>query len=237
VGRVIFQGNDQGDFLEEIKILSGLKVDEIALICGVSPRTFRDWMRNKFTITETALKSLCNRLDIPIPSNIKIVDNYWYVYKGARLGAAKRFELYGHLGTPEGRKLGGINSQIRRKENPEKYRLLNCNIRKQFKIKIPSTEFAEVAGIILGDGAITNDQIRISLSGIVDRDYSEFVANLFTEVFSERPSILEYKYKNTLEILISGIQLVEELERWGFRRGHKVRNQVNFPNWIWNNLE
>lgn len=96
MGRVIFEGNDQVEFLQNLKRLSSFGADD-----------------------------------------------FWYVTKGARKGALRRLELYGDLGTPEGRRKGGINSQLRRKENPEKYRLLGCNLRKKFKIEKSSIEFAE----------------------------------------------------------------------------------------------
>lgn len=235
--RIIFKNNDQNQFLISIKNFSGLNTDKLALLCSVSPRTFRDWLRGKYSITYEALDSLTNRFSIQMPKDIVVVDNYWYAIKGARKGALKRMQLYGPPGTPEGRSKGGLISQARRRENPEKYNLLGCNNKKDFKIGNSSIEFAEVAGIILGDGAITNYQVRVSLSSIVDQPYAVFVIDLFEKVFKSKPILTKRSNCNAIDLTISGIGLVEELERWEFVRGNKVKNQVDFPKWIWQNVE
>lgn len=231
--RVKFKNENQGDFLKKLKFSSNLSTEELANLCLVSSRTFRDWLRGKYSISENALKILSEKLSFSLPEDIEIIDDYWYVSKGARKGALRRLELYGHLGTAEGRKKGGVISQLRRKENPEKYRLLGCNIRKEFRIDKPTTAFAEVAGIILGDGAITDYQVRVTLSNLVDQPYALFVKSLFSKVFLEEPSLSSRLQENVINLSLSGIGLVEELERWKFRRGNKVRNQIDFPIWVW----
>ena len=166
-----------------------------------------------------------------------MVDDYWYVTKGARKGALKRMELYGSFGTEGGRRKGGINSQLRRRENPELYKLFGCNVRKEFKINQPSVLFAEAAGIILGDGGITDYQLRITLSSLVDGPYAAFVISLFKKVFGQEPSCRKCSCCNSIDLTISGIGLIEELERWGFIKGDKVKHQVDFPDWILRNIE
>lgn len=235
--RVIFPDDTQLKFLQQIKDTHKVGNKDLAFICNVSRRTLSDWVRGKYSISEKAFNILSQNFDIKISEEYKIVDDYWYVEMGAKLGAEKRLALHGQLGTPEGRKKGGTNSQIRRKEDPEKYRLLGCNIRKDFKINEKTTEFAEATGIILGDGAITNTQLRITVSSLVDRPYALFIQKLFLDIFKEKPSLIEYSYHHVLGITISGVGLVEELENWGFIRGDKVRNQVDFPAWIWENIE
>lgn len=234
--RILFKSTKQSQFLREVKLNSGLNVEGLALLCSVSPRTFRDWLRGKYTISEKALSDLINHFKLQFPQNIKVVSDFWYATKGARKGALKRLKLYGPPGTKEGRRKGGINSQLRRKENPEKYKLLGCNIRKDFKISNFSVELAEVTGIILGDGGITNNQVRITLSSLVDQPYVAFVVNLFEKVLKSRPILTERLHCNAIDLTISGIGLVEELERWDFIRGNKVKNQVDFPKWIWRNV-
>lgn len=235
--RIIFKSDKQSQFLKEVKQYSALNVDELALLCSVSPRTFRDWLRGKYTISEDALLALKNKLKIKLPEDIEVVDDYWYVTKGARKGALKRMELYGSLGTEEGRHKGGTNSQLRRRENPEIYKLLGCNLRKEFKINHPSILFAEAAGIILGDGGITDYQLRITVSSLVDGPYATFITSLFKKVFGQEPSWRKCSCCNSIDLTISGVGLIEELERWGFVRGDKVKHQVGFPAWISGDIE
>lgn len=235
--RIIFKSDKQSQFLNEVKQDSGLNVDELALLCNVSPRTFRDWLRGEYTISEGALVALKNKLKIKLPDDIEIVDDYWYVTKGARKGALRRMELYGPVGTEKGRRKGGINSQLRRRENPEVYKLLGCNLRKEFRINDPSILFAEASGIILGDGGITDHQLRITVSSLVDGPYATFIISLFEKVFGEKPSWRKCSCCNSIDLTLSGVGLVEELERWGFVRGNKVKHQVDFPKWIWSDIE
>jgi hypothetical protein len=237
VARVLFKNGDQSPFLQKLKLISGLDIDKLSLLCGVSSKTFRDWMRGKYSISEKSLLILIREFFLSLPDNVEIVDDYWYVSKSAKSGGLKRLALYGPPGTLEGRRKGGINSQIKRKENPEFYRLLGCNLRKKFKINKPSIEFAEAAGIILGDGAITKNQLRISISSLVDRPYAFFVTNLFYKTFKEKPTLGERLECNTLTLTISGINLIKELQRFGFKQGDKVRNQVDFPSWVWSDIE
>lgn len=237
MGRIIFQRKNQAEYLRNIKSSTGSSTRQLAVICNVSPRTFRDWLVGKYSISEKALTILINKFSLKWPENIKVVNDYWYVTKGARKGALRRLELYGSLGTFESRRKGGVNSQLRRRENPEKYRLLGCNIRKNFNIEEVSTEFAEAIGIILGDGAINNYQLRITVSSLVDRAYADFVVDLFYKVFKEKPSLMERVDCHTLNITLSGIGLISELERYGLVKGNKVKHQVDFPEWIWRDIE
>lgn len=237
MSRILFKNNNQSKFLINIKQFSRLNTDKLALLCNVSSRTFRDWLRGKHSISEKALLALTDKFSISVPKGIKIVDDYWYAIKGARNGALRRLELYGPPGTPEGRRKGGLTSQLKRRENPEKYRLLGCNIKKEFIINKTSVELAEVAGIILGDGAITNNHLRVTVSSIVDKPYADFIKKLFYRVFGEEPKLFKQKDKNALALTINGVGMAEELERWGFKRGDKVRQQVDSPGWVWQNLE
>lgn len=216
---------------------TGLSSEVLARICGVSSRTFRDWMREKFTISESALLKLRERFSLSLPENIKIVPDFWYVAKGARKGALRRMEIYGPPGTLEGRKKGGRISQLRRKENPQKYKTLGCNVRKDFPDIQKSNDLAEALGIILGDGGITTYQVKVTLDRTTDREYSVFVQDLFGKVFGEKPSFSERYDDNSLHLTLSGIGLVESLSNFGVNKGNKIIMQVDFPEWIWEKLD
>ena len=136
------------------------------------------------------------------------------------------------LGTIESRIKGGKISQQHRREDPEKYRQLGCNVKKVFATPPYSVEFAEVIGIILGDGAISKYQVRISLDRHRDKEYAKFVTDLMGVVLGERPTQIIYRKNNVIALTISGAGLVEMLEGIGMRRGDKIRNQVSFPQWV-----
>ena len=65
------------------------------------------------------------------------------------------------FGGISGRKLGGTNSQKNRRKNPELYRRLGCPIAFPHKKARHSPQLAEIVGIILGDGGITHNQLKI----------------------------------------------------------------------------
>lgn len=237
MARAIFTSGKQSDWISKIISKSKLSTDELAKTCNVSGRTFRDWKRGKFTISDKALLHLSRKFNLPIFSDVKIVSDFWYVEKGARKGALRRMELYGPLGTFKGRIKGGKISQQRRKENPEKYRKLGCIVRKNFSQFKLSGDLAETVGIILGDGGVTDYQIKVTLDRKIDKGYAFFVQNLMGKVFGEKPSFKERKSDNTIRLTISGINLVEDLAKIGIYKGNKIKRQVDFPIWIWRKPE
>lgn len=192
-----------------------------------------DWRREKFTISEKSFKKLVvlgeGRIVVP---RYEVLPDFWSVEKAARKGGQVVAEKYGGPGTPEGRVKGGRISQEQRRRNPEKYRQAGCNIKKVFLKPPYSEKFAELVGILLGDGAISNYQVRVSLDRNVDRQYATFVRNLMHDVLGERPSFMERSEDNIIALTISGTGLVEVLEQIGLRRGNKVEHQVDFPKWV-----
>jgi len=226
----------QKKFLEEVREESALTWRELADQYGISDRTLRDWARAKFTMSYSIAQNLSKKFSIPFPDNYKILDPLWHIPKAARLGGLKRYELHGLVGTLESRKKGGIVSQNRRKEDPEKYRLLGCNVRKDFDVPPYSAELAELVGIILGDGGITRYQLKISLSAKVDQKYAGYVSNLLFRIFKEKPYRME-RNKSVIHLILSGRNLVEVLEKLGLHVGNKVKNQVGIPEWIFKKKE
>lgn len=227
---------EQKDFFRKIKISSGLGWDELGELCKISGRALRDWARAKYLPAYEASKILSNKFRINLPKGFKTLNPYWYITKeNSKRGAFARLQLYGPPGNLETRRKGGIISQQRRRSNPEKYRLLGCKVRKIISPLQPSMELAEMCGILLGDGGITNNQIRVTLNSNTDIDYARFVRKLFNSVFKESPSVA--KYGNVLDLTLSGVNLVEALEKIGLKRGNKVTNQVSVPEWILENHE
>lgn len=229
--RIKFKKTSQIKFLEEVQKELEVNWPRLAKILKVHPRCLSDWKRGKYTITEKVLKQ-CIKLTrgkVEVPP-YKILPDFWSVEKAARKGGLVIAQRYGSFGTLEGRRKGGLISQQRRKENPEKYRLLGCKVRKNFKITKHSEALAELIGIIMGDGSITNTQVRITLNKNIDKGYARFVSKLIKKIIGEIPSWTEYQ--NTICLTVSGVSLVEELERRGLQRGNKVLNQISFPSWI-----
>lgn len=232
MARVKYPPGKQRDFLNHVQRKSQLSWDELGLTCGVSGRTLRDWRAERYSASYESLLQLGKEFNFELPRGPKILDDFWYVSKGARKGALRRNELYGLPGTKEDRRRGGTVSQLRRRENPDYYRKLGCIVRNEFRKPLHSVKLAEFIGILLGDGCIGNTQVTISLNMNDDRDYAEFINQLIDSLFNYKPAISDYKYKNTLVIRINGVNFVELLENLGLRRGNKIKNGVDVPRWI-----
>lgn len=233
MGRIRFKKGKQRAWIEEILKKSRLPAAGIAKLCGVSARTIRDWRREKFTIFEDSCKLLSRKFGVKIPKEITLLNNYWYVAKGAKKGGLKALKLYGPPGTKEGRIKGGLMSQQRRRDDPEKYRLLGCNIPKDFKVLKKSEKLAELVGIILGDGGVSKYQVKITLNRDTDYSYANNVAKMVSEVFGDFPRWYDRFNESVVDLCISGTKLVDDLDRIGIRKGDKVKNQIDFPSWIW----
>lgn len=98
-----------------------------------------------------------------------------------------------------------------------------------------SPQLAELAGIILGDGGISQYQLTITLNRFSDLEYSKYVELLVKMVFDVQPSI--YERGSVVQIVVSRVRLIRFLLKLNFSIGNKVRQQVNVPEWITESLE
>ncbi len=119
--------------------------------------------------------------------------------------------------------------------HPELY--LNCLLRKNFTFPQKSNELAELVGIILGDGGITERQLRIYLNKETEPEYVEYVAELMAFLFKESPKKYYFggKGKKVCVLCLGGVGLIEFLEKIGLKTGNKVFSQVGVPKWILGN--
>lgn len=232
MGRLLFPQGKQTIFITSLLQDRKNGVKELAFLCGVSERTICDWRREKFTLPEHALQKIQERFHIPIPKAVTLAD-YWYGAKGARNGGLRRLALYGPPGTKEGRIKGGKISQLRRKQFPELYP--NCPIPKDFTRPPFSDELAEFVGIVLGDGGITSNQLKITLNSHEEKEYQVFVSKLLFKLFHAKPALYQRKNEKACNIALAGVGLVAILSELGLLPGSKVRRQAGVPTWVRNN--
>ncbi|PIP19289.1 MAG: hypothetical protein COX41_03685 [Candidatus Omnitrophica bacterium CG23_combo_of_CG06-09_8_20_14_all_41_10] len=208
---------------------------KVAKVSNVCKRTLRDWRSEKYNMNYEALLRLQKIADIPIPKKIKILPEYWSARKFARKGAVRRYQIYGSLGTPEGRKRGGVTSQKLFRLNPEYAKSLGIIMRKNIREPKPSIELAEFIGIMLGDGGMTNYQINVTFNTKTDNEYGTYIRSLIKRLFNISASLAATDSDNADRIVASGINLVEFLIAKGLKIGNKVKNRVNVPRWVLNN--
>ncbi len=232
--RIRFKKNEQRSWIKSLLRETKVNKNQLATICKVTTRTINAWIHEDTTISEEALMSICRTFNKPLPKKTKRLKDYWYVRKGARKGGFARLKLYGPPGSFISRQKGGLISQLRRRENPTKYLKLGCRVKKSFTV-IPDEQFAEFIGLLLGDGSVSSSQVRITVNSLVDMQYSKYIELLMNRIFGYIPSTSMRKEDHTISITMSGIGLIELLEKWGVKQGNKIRQQVDIPDWIMKN--
>lgn len=219
-------------FIADVRVKLGLDTNELALLVGLSGRTIRDWGEEKFNPSSEAILKLSRLSGVPIPKH-KILSQYWYTTKAAKLGGKRTYELHGLLGTKETRSKGGKNSWLKRRNNPELLKKYMNSITKPKE----STDLAEFIGIMLGDGGLTTYQCTVYLSSETDQEYAKYVKELIKKLFRLTPGIHKHKKWKMLKVSVSGMNLVEYLKQKGLCIGNKVLLQAAVPQWIWSKPE
>ncbi len=226
--RVIFQKGKQKIFLSSVKKNTHLSFSELANICAKHPHTVNDWYHEKVSMPQEAVLLFSKISKIPIPTNVKIKEQFWYTSKAGKIGGKNVRTRHGNPGTPEGRSLGGKNSIITNQ-------ILKTAFKQRKKISIPkkSILLAELFGIILGDGGISKHQLTITLDKTTDKIYADYVQNLIQKLFS---IYVAKNYRSSVvNIVASNTNLIEYLLQNELKIGSKVRNQIRTPSWITKN--
>lgn len=235
MSRVRLPKGQQKKYLIRVAKCLNFNWARVAKISGVCERTIRDWRREKYNISHEALLRLGSASKVEIPKVVKILPEYWGAKKFSRIGGLKRYKLYGDFGTSEGRRKGGVATQKLFRSDPAYAKRLGVNIKKEIKKPGLTTQLAELIGIILGDGGISDYQVTLTFNKETDKEYSIYARRLIEKLFSISSSVMVRPSYNVRVIVVSSKSLVEFLESKGLKRGNKVKNKVNIPEWILNN--
>ncbi len=123
-------------------------------------------------------------------------------------------------------------SQSRFRSNPEYAEKIGVKIRKEINCPPESELLAEFIGILLGDGGITANQVKIAFNRDTDTPHSVFMQKLINELFSISATITKRISDKGDNIVISSRNLVEFLLAKGLKTGSKVRNNADIPGWV-----
>ena len=235
MARIVLAKGNQENFLKAVKAKTGLSWDEIADLCEICPRSLRDWRREKYKMSLEAARELVRMAEVQTPIIFKIISEHWSTKKAARVAGFIRMAKYGNPGTPEGRRKGGLRTQELRRLFPEKY----PRVVSKKKIKIPqlSPLLAELVGIMLGDGHVSNHQVLVYVNSETDAGYELFVRNMISELFGIKPTISLCTDCKVQIVRTSSVDLVKYLNSIGLARGNKVEKQVGVPHWVFNEPE
>lgn len=219
----------QRDYLIEVEKVSGFSGDNLAKLLGIVGRSYRDWKRGRYSITQDAVEIIEEKFGLELPYSKKKALQLWRIAKieASRKGGLAVLKKYNGPGTPEGRSRGGKHAmailrarglvpQPKPFNGPKKY----------------SIELAEFVGILLGDGHIGKEQWSVTLNSIADKDYLTFVVGLIEKLFGFSPSVHFRKDSKAVVILGSGIRSIEYLKNLDLKVGNKITLQVGVPSWI-----
>lgn len=232
--RLLFKKGGQKDFLSTAKNKLRGNTASLAKLCGVHERTVRDWLREKYLISQSATGKISERLKIETPEIVKTLPDFWSISKAGKIGAVARYKIYDNPGTREGRSKGGTKSCFLQQKASIKGMSTGFVVRKSIHIPQNSTALAEAIGIILGDGSINRFQVSISISALVDREYADYIDILFRRLFKIDVARQRIR-RNTIYLTLSSRNLVDYLNNMGLKIGDKIRNKLSIPKWILDN--
>ncbi|MFH1458607.1 MAG: hypothetical protein ABIG31_05555 [Candidatus Omnitrophota bacterium] len=230
--RVKFPKGRQRLFIEFLIAKLHLSSDKLCEIFNIKKRTLSDWRREISTMSYGAVSDLCKKRNISFPRGARVMPQYWHVHKAARKGALIRNEIYGNPATAEGRRKGGLTSMKRFIANPDLAKKLKVRIRKDISYPKKCASLAEFLGIVMGDGGLTDYQLKITLNRYTDIEYTIFVKKLIKDLFGVHPVIISHKSDKSDDVVVYSKNVVEFLEKVGLKRGNKLENNIDIPHWI-----
>lgn len=230
----------QRKFILEVQTKLNKCIAETAELINVHPRSLRDWKREKFRMSSTAAKKLSNISGVNIPKPYQIIKWKKHLSRAGIKGFKKIKRKYKVAGprdfVNERNRINKWNEWWHKTGKHQHHPILNIPL----PVHIPrkSKKLAEFTGIILGDGGITDLQIVITLDSHVDREFALYVCRTIKELFKIEPGIHFRADCQAVNIYISRKKLVNYfLNKLELKKGDKIRNQVDIPQWITANEE
>lgn len=229
--RVVFIIGKQYSFLLQAKKKLNVSDHQLARLLNISTRTLTDWKREKFSLPLVAVKILQDKLGLKLPLGTEIREPYWYVHKAAKAGGLATHKKHGQIGgDPQYRKDQWYRwwKQIGKiKHHP----ILDA---KPFRKPRMSRDLAELAGIILGDGGLSQYQLTVTLHFKDDANYCQYVTKLIERLFNTRPSIYLDRSDSVNRITVSRKGIVDFfLNNLDLKIGSKIRQQISIPTWVY----
>jgi len=204
---------------------------ELAKILNTSTRTIRNWRSGKYTIPLDKLNTILRisgleKNDI----SLEVKDEWWGNKSAGKRGGASYIEKYGSIGTIDSKRLGGVSSYNRRRQNPN-----DIYARKTIKQPERTNLLAEFVGILIGDGTVSKYQVSVSVNSVDDKKYAMVIKDMFYELFLIDAKISKLKNSNCLTITASSVQLVNYMVGQGILMGDKISQGLDIPPWILGN--
>ena len=102
---------------------------------------------------------------------------------------------------------------------------------RKIKFSYINEQFAEFVGILIGDGNIYKNNVRIMLDKR-EKQYQNYIKILANSLFNFKFNGFEDKKSNRFVLYKNNKELVKLLIKSGLKSGNKIKNQVSIPDWI-----
>ncbi|MFH0890280.1 MAG: LAGLIDADG family homing endonuclease [Candidatus Aenigmatarchaeota archaeon] len=221
--RILFEKNQQRRFIEAVckKLNKNLKEMSHDLI-GYS--ALKKYRCEELLLPEEVADKLTelSKINWRNFKYRKILPENWGTSKGGKIGYNSLIKKYPQM-IAKWRQLGIKNSGI-----------IGRNLKKVVVPKLDKN-LAEFIGIVLGDGTLTKNFVRISLDSRYDIRYASYVANLIGKIFKIGAGIRKEKNKNLIYVTLYSVTACKFLnEKFKLPFGDKIINKASIPDLILN---
>lgn len=204
---------------------------EFGKVLGLNARTIRYWSIEKKRMSHSSFLILSKIPGISIPDNIEILKWSDHARKAGIKGGVSHYEKYGCIGNEDKRKAAWSAWW----EKKGKYKGHKIYERKVIDIPEKDVLLAEFGGIAMGDGGMTNQSLTITLDSKADIDYIPYVISLINNLFGVMPRLYKRKKQRAVDIIVSSRNLVEFCISIGLKKGDKIKQNLDIPDWIKSN--
>jgi len=200
----------------------------VAEINNVSVRSFNDWKRGKISMPFSVFQKIISDCGLKESNfSFTILSDFWHTKNAGRKGALATMKLYGNFGTPDGRKLGGQRSIATHKKKSTAFKTLKSIVKPKHSKKL-----AELLGIFIGDGHLSDHQASVCTNSKTDKEHATLTAEFIESLFRIPVSLRELKNENTVIVVASSVSVVKFLNKQGMPQGNKIQNNLAVPRWI-----
>ncbi len=229
--RVIFRNKgDQKQFVISCKDKINLNWKNLSDFLGVNQRTLSDWKSEKFNMSYRSAELLSSKSGVKIPNNTEVQSWKSHLSDISKQGGVNRYKKYGKV----------CLNDDKRKDSWKKWWKESGQFQERKKIVDKpdfSKKLAEFVGIMLGDGGISEYQITVTLNSERDKEYIKFVTTLIKDLFGVHPGIYKIREALAIKIVVHRKDLVSFCESIGLKKGNKLKQNLDIPQWIKDNKE
>lgn len=222
--------NNELKVLRHALLAGSNNVSKIAREMRLNRKTFDGWITGKTTIPLAVYDRLLKKTDISFESRgiVFLPDNWHNSDAGKKGGLITGSQYEKNFGTTEGRIKGGKISAILHKEKEG----TNFKILREYNTPRYCDDYAELLGILFGDGHLSQYQVSVMTNSKTDLQHIEFIKGLFRELFSIDAALRFKKGQNAVELLVYSKVIVDFINGSGMPIGNKLDAGLRIPDWI-----